>query len=67
MRAFPGEREGCDDGDLETVRCASPLSPAGASPNDAARVAAFALIEELLRDLARALSGDAETARRRAA
>lgn len=67
VRAFPGEREPCGDGDLETARCASPLSPTGTSAHDATRSEAYALIDELLRDLVRTLSDDARPARRRAA
>jgi uncharacterized membrane protein YccC len=67
LRALPGERPRCDEADLATSRCARPRTPGTATSRVSENLAARDLIDALLRDLARALSDDPTTARRRAA
>lgn len=63
-RAFPGERDPCDDRDLASPRCLQGLAdPSLAGP----RRSACALVAELLRDAARTLATGPLPAHRRAA
>lgn len=64
VRAFPGEREPCDESALGTPGCVPPLSGADATT---AHASARTLVAEILRDLARLLSREALPAHRRAA